>query len=211
MAVANLPPPQRQALSLAFFDDLTHEQIAAYLNVPLGTAKTRIRAGLGKLRGHLTPALLIALTLLAGLLGALGAPGVRDGRQRAEQQLQLRALYLTTSSEVTPVRLNAAPGTPTETHATYRARPGEPLAVMTFERFAPAPAGQTYRVWARYGDRWITLGVVPPKSTAVEGAEGALLILTQPAVATPPDGLEVTLEPVRGSPTPTGVVIVASP
>src|SRR5438045_83201 len=39
-AVAHLPPPQRQALSLAFFDELTHEQIASFLNLPLGTAKT---------------------------------------------------------------------------------------------------------------------------------------------------------------------------
>src|SRR3954468_3264774 len=45
-AVSHLPAPQQQALSLAFFEDLTHEQIATFLNLPLGTAKTRIRAGL---------------------------------------------------------------------------------------------------------------------------------------------------------------------
>ena len=45
-AVDALPPPQRQALSLAFLDDLTHEQVSAFLGVPLGTAKSRIRAGL---------------------------------------------------------------------------------------------------------------------------------------------------------------------
>jgi RNA polymerase sigma factor (sigma-70 family) len=54
-ALDKLPPLQRQALGLALIDDLTHEQVAAELGVPLGTAKTRIRAGLVKLRGELGP------------------------------------------------------------------------------------------------------------------------------------------------------------
>src|SRR5437867_4024121 len=49
-ALGALPPPQRAALGLAFIDDLTHEQVAAELGLPLGTAKTRIRAGLQTLR-----------------------------------------------------------------------------------------------------------------------------------------------------------------
>jgi len=36
-AIGSLAPPQRQALSLAFFEDLTHEQVAETLKVPLGT------------------------------------------------------------------------------------------------------------------------------------------------------------------------------
>src|SRR3989442_3169867 len=68
-ALDELPPPQREALSLAFLDDLTHEQVAAELGLPLGTAKTRIRAGLQKLRGTLGPrwAALAALCLLVAL------------------------------------------------------------------------------------------------------------------------------------------------
>jgi RNA polymerase sigma factor (sigma-70 family) len=54
-AIEQLPAPQRDAVSLAFLEDLTHEQVAAQLNVPLGTVKTRIRAGLKKLHGPLTP------------------------------------------------------------------------------------------------------------------------------------------------------------
>ena len=54
-ALDELPPLQRQALGLALIDDLTHEQVAAELGLPLGTAKTRIRAGLVKLRGKLGP------------------------------------------------------------------------------------------------------------------------------------------------------------
>ena len=54
-AVAALPPSQRQALSLAYFEDLTQQQVAAYLGLPLGTAKTRIRAGMQQLGISLLP------------------------------------------------------------------------------------------------------------------------------------------------------------
>lgn len=49
-AVTRLPPEQREPLLLAFFHGLTHEQVAARLNLPLGTVKTRIRLGLARLR-----------------------------------------------------------------------------------------------------------------------------------------------------------------
>jgi RNA polymerase sigma factor (sigma-70 family) len=54
-AVEALPPRQRMALSLAFLEDLTHEQVAACLNLPLGTTKSRIRAGINSLRTRLAP------------------------------------------------------------------------------------------------------------------------------------------------------------
>src|SRR5439155_1587856 len=38
-ALDELPPPQREALSLAFLEDLTHEQVAAELGLPLGTVE----------------------------------------------------------------------------------------------------------------------------------------------------------------------------
>ncbi len=44
-ALEELPPPQRQALGLAFFEQLSHDEIASALKLPLGTAKSRIRAG----------------------------------------------------------------------------------------------------------------------------------------------------------------------
>jgi RNA polymerase sigma-70 factor (ECF subfamily) len=49
-ALERLPVEQRQALSLAFFDGLTHEEVATRQGVPLGTAKTRIRLALSRLR-----------------------------------------------------------------------------------------------------------------------------------------------------------------
>jgi RNA polymerase sigma-70 factor, ECF subfamily len=49
-AVAQLPEDQRLALSLAFFQGLTHPEIAQKLGEPLGTVKTRIRLAMQKLR-----------------------------------------------------------------------------------------------------------------------------------------------------------------
>ena len=54
-ALQELPPSQRQAVDLAFLKDLSHEEVAAALGIPLGTVKTRIRSGLQKLRGSLAP------------------------------------------------------------------------------------------------------------------------------------------------------------
>jgi RNA polymerase sigma-70 factor (ECF subfamily) len=52
-ALQQIPQEQREALELAFFGGLTHEEIADRLTAPLGTIKARIRRGLLKLRDFL--------------------------------------------------------------------------------------------------------------------------------------------------------------
>jgi RNA polymerase sigma-70 factor (ECF subfamily) len=52
-ALVSLSAAERKAIEAAFFEDLTHVEVAARLNEPLGTIKTRIRSGLHKLRAAL--------------------------------------------------------------------------------------------------------------------------------------------------------------
>ena len=52
-ALQVLPAEQREAIEMAFFGGLTHEQIASRVHQPLGTIKARIRRGMLKLRGSL--------------------------------------------------------------------------------------------------------------------------------------------------------------
>ena len=49
-ALADLPPDQRRALELAYFDGYTQSEIARMTGAPLGTVKTRLRQGMMKLR-----------------------------------------------------------------------------------------------------------------------------------------------------------------
>lgn len=52
-ALSALPAEQREPIELAFFEGLSHSEIAARLQTPLGTVKTRVRSGMQKLRDSL--------------------------------------------------------------------------------------------------------------------------------------------------------------
>jgi RNA polymerase sigma-70 factor (ECF subfamily) len=56
-AMAGLTPAQRVALELAYFEGLSHAQIAERLGEPLGTVKTRVRQAMISLRRALGPVL----------------------------------------------------------------------------------------------------------------------------------------------------------
>lgn len=52
-AMAQLPERSKKMIELAFYEELTHPEIAARCDLPLGTVKSDIRRGLARLRRHL--------------------------------------------------------------------------------------------------------------------------------------------------------------
>ena len=52
-ALTTLPDPQKEALTLAYFGGYTQREIAGLTNTPLGTVKTRMLAGMRRLKGGL--------------------------------------------------------------------------------------------------------------------------------------------------------------
>jgi RNA polymerase sigma-70 factor, ECF subfamily len=51
--LARLPDAQREVITLAFYGQLTHSEIAAHLGLPAGAVKGRMRLGLQRLRGDI--------------------------------------------------------------------------------------------------------------------------------------------------------------
>ena len=52
-ALAALPAEQVEIVMLSYFSDKPHSQIAAELDIPLGTVKSRLRLAMSRLRGAL--------------------------------------------------------------------------------------------------------------------------------------------------------------
>jgi RNA polymerase sigma factor (sigma-70 family) len=184
-AIDALPAPERQALSLAFFEELTHEQVAAALRMPLGTAKTRIRIAMKRL----APALLALVVAIAIVVAWR-----RGERQQAMEQ---RALRLVTASDVVPIRLGASAGTLPEAHGTYRAKTGSDVAVLTASNLPVPDEGERQMAWLRHGERWSLLG----RLERIDEPGRWLLVIQSQAVASPADELRVTRErKVRDAP-----------
>jgi RNA polymerase sigma factor (sigma-70 family) len=200
-ALRDLPPPERAALGLAYFDELPHQQIASLLGIPLGTAKSRIRSGVARLRIRLGP--LVAM-LFVGILAAVLASRLGPGRR--ELAHDERALDMLTSSDSVSLRMTASPEAPPEAHATYRFRPGSPIAVVTLSRFPAAPAGQVDRAWALREGRWILLGEARPDTSG-----HARLIAEDASLAVAPERLAVTRERGAARNAPAGTILVRWP
>jgi RNA polymerase sigma-70 factor (ECF subfamily) len=191
-AVAALPEPQRAALRLAFFADLSHQEVARALKVPLGTAKTRIRTGLRLLERHLGG--LVALLTVAVIGG-----GSWFYRRHAESDGQSqRALHLLSDSQTKALRLlPGQPSAPPESglHATFRSAPGASLAVLTLSHFPQPPAGTQHVLWIRGNQGWRALALRPPDDQGK-----ALQVLEAPWLAdTWPLELRITAEANPGS------------
>ncbi len=199
-ALAALPEPQRAALRLAFFADLTHEEVARTLKVPLGTAKTRIRSGLRQLERHLGG--LVALLILA-----LGVGSWAYLRQAARAGQSRRAIHLLSDSQTKALRLvPVGVEAPLEAglHATFRGAPGSALAVLTLTHFPDPPEGALHVLWVRTAQGWRHMELLAPDR---EGR--ALQILEAPWLTEAwPLELRITRE-TQPADQPAGAAVVA--
>jgi RNA polymerase sigma-70 factor (ECF subfamily) len=201
-ALAALPEDQAKALRLAFFQDLSHEEVAQFLAVPLGTAKGRIRLALEKLNAPLA-------ALVAVLVAAVGVSTGVWLHRRAGFRRDERALAMLTGSRMEAMRLEPlAPQGPVEQgpHVNYRAERGGGTVVVTFAHLPPAPAGQAYRLWRLAGGMWQALGDLAPD------ADGGGRVILEAKVQPWPEALRLTLES-RGpaGPAPGGTLVLSWP
>ena len=51
-AIATLPAEQAQVITLSFYEDMAHSEIAERLGIPLGTVKSRLRLAFRKVKAH---------------------------------------------------------------------------------------------------------------------------------------------------------------
>ena len=201
-AISALPREQRQALRLAFFQDLSHEQVASFLEVPLGTAKGRIRLALEKLNVPLA-------ALVAALVAAVGLSTFLWERHRTVLGRDDRALAMLTGSRMEALRLQPpTPQGPVEEgpHATYRAERGGTTVVFTLSRLPGLPEGETYRLWRLSAGTWQAMGDLAPD------AQGRGRFIFEAATQPWPEVLRLTREGRgKAGPAPAGTLVLAWP
>jgi RNA polymerase sigma-70 factor (ECF subfamily) len=200
-AMDALPAAQRQAVALAFFGELTHEQVARKLDLPLGTAKTRIRSGLRGLRLHLAP-IAATLVVVAGVLAA----GLKAWQAQLILDRDERALGLASASDVERRHLSPAlAGLPADAHGSYQTRDGASLAIVTVTDLPKPPAAQHYSVWVQQESTWISLGEITPDATG----SGRIIAEDQRLASGSPTLVELTLESSSSRKEPSGPVVLS--
>jgi RNA polymerase sigma factor (sigma-70 family) len=195
-AIDRLPAAQRQALRLAFFDELSHEEVADALGLPLGTVKGRIRLALRNLRGRLIP---VAL----GVLLAWGAgAAVWTYVSTRSAAANVGALAFLTRADITVKKLSAFDGKVTGT-CSYDTEKG--MVVLGLQGLERPADGKAYRLWARWGETWTAVG-----DLAWEGDGRGLLRVRDSRWNQEPRSIEVTEEGAGVGAGPSGRVIVGT-
>ena len=97
-ALAGLPAEQRQLIEAAFFEGYTHSELAQRFGLPLGTVKTRIRAGMIAMRQKAGARRMIPDDIQA--LALADAIGALDPDERRDLEARLAALPPNVRAEV---------------------------------------------------------------------------------------------------------------
>jgi RNA polymerase sigma-70 factor (ECF subfamily) len=132
---------QRQAIMLAFYSGHTHQEIAAILDIALGTVKSRIRTGLHILRDYMHTGHLAALTdprITAGAVSPRRAGAwPHRGREDRDVRLELRPLA---PRAVPPRASRGRPAGPIRGYLPHR-RAQQQLLPLAAARGVPELAG----------------------------------------------------------------------
>jgi RNA polymerase sigma-70 factor (ECF subfamily) len=195
-AIERLPKTQRQALRLAFFDELSHEEVADTLGIPLGTIKGRIRLALRDLRRRLLP---VVFGILVAFGAGASALAYLSSRNAADDE---GTLAFVTRSNIEVKKLAAIDGSVTGT-CSYDTRQG--TVILSLQGLKVPAKGVGYRLWARWDAGWIPVGAVKWR-----GEGKGLLHVTDTRWSREPAAVEVTEESSANSVAPSERVILES-